>query len=100
MGNPPYQDKSESTRKPPIYNEFYDLAFELSSLVVYITPGRFLFDAGQTPQQWNEKMLSDIHFRVEEYFASSKDVFDSVDIKGKSKSGNSKEQCGNFRLFL
>lgn len=101
VGNPPYQDKSESTRKPPIYNEFYDLAFELSSLVVYITPGRFLFDAGQTPQQWNEKMLSDIHFRVEEYFASSKDVFDSVDIKGglAVTIRNSNEDYGDIGIF-
>lgn len=101
VGNPPYQDKSESTRKPPIYNEFYDLAFELSSLVVFITPGRFLFDAGQTPQQWNKKMLSDIHFRVEEYFSSSKDVFDSVDIKGgiAVTIRNLNEDYGDIGIF-
>lgn len=82
VGNPPYQEEGESTRKAPIYHFFYDNAFELSELVSLITPARFLFDAGQTPKSWNEKMLNDKHFKVVKYFSDSKSVFESVEIKG------------------
>ena len=47
-----------------------------------ISPARFLFDAGQTPKAWNEKMLNDKHFKVIKYFADSKDIFEGVEIKG------------------
>ena len=82
VGNPPYQEESDSTRKPPVYNYFYDIAFTISNLVSLITPARFLFNAGQTPKAWNEKMLSDSHFKVIKYFEDSKEVFPSVEIKG------------------
>ena len=82
VGNPPYQEEGESTRKAPIYHLFYDIAFKLSGIVSLITPGRFLFRAGQTPAEWNEKMLSDKHFKVIDYIQKSTDIFPSVDIKG------------------
>lgn len=82
VGNPPYQEEGISTRKAPIYHHFYDLAFELAPVVSIISPARFLFDAGQTPKEWNEKMLNDKHFHVKKYFPDSKDVFPTVDIKG------------------
>lgn len=82
VGNPPYQEETDATRKPPIYNYFYDMAFELASIATLVTPARFLFDAGQTSKEWNRKMLSDEHFKVIRYFENSKDVFDTVDIKG------------------
>ena len=82
VGNPPYQEENGNTRKPPIYHLFYDIAFRLAPIVTLITPARFLFGAGQTPQSWNKKMLSDRHFQVIKYFDTSKDVFDNVDIKG------------------
>ena len=82
VGNPPYQEETDATRKPPIYNYFYDMAFELAPIVTLVTPARFLFDAGQTPKEWNRKMLGDNHFKVIHYFENSKDVFDTVDIKG------------------
>ena len=82
VGNPPYQEETDATRKPPIYNYFYDMAFELAPIATLVTPARFLFDAGQTPKEWNRKMLSDNHFKVIHYFENSKDVFDTVDIKG------------------
>ena len=47
-----------------------------------ITPGRFLFRAGQTPKWWIDKVLSDNHFKVIRYLHSSTDVFPTVDIKG------------------
>ncbi|MCR5782021.1 MAG: Eco57I restriction-modification methylase domain-containing protein, partial [Clostridia bacterium] len=82
VGNPPYQEEGISTRKQPVYHYFYDTAFQLSPLVSLITPGRFLFDAGQTPKEWNAKMLNDKHFKVVKYFPNSTDVFSTVDIKG------------------
>lgn len=83
VGNPPYQlENAKNTRKSPIYNYFYDLAFSLSNIATLITPGRFLFRAGQTPKEWMERMLTDNHFKVVEYFPKTTDVFPSVDIKG------------------
>lgn len=59
IGNPPYQsDKDDNDRKPPIYDVFMDAAYQVSDRVELVTPARFLFDAGQTPKAWNEKMLS------------------------------------------
>ena len=83
VGNPPYQEETgNNSRKPPIYHLFYDIAFRLSKKATLITPARFLFNAGQTPKKWNEKMLSDEHVKVVKYFSDSKQVFESVDIKG------------------
>ena len=80
--NPPYQEEGENTRKAPIYHLFYDVAFKLAPIVTLITPGRFLFKAGQTPMEWMEKMLSDTHFKVIRYFQKSNIIFPNVDIKG------------------
>lgn len=101
VGNPPYQIEGESTRKTPIYNLFYDTAFELSPLVTFITPGRFLFKAGQTPMEWMEKMLSDTHFKVVDYFQKSSDVFPTVDIKGGVAIGlrNANKEFGAIGFF-
>ena len=82
VGNPPYQVEGASTRKAPVYHLFYDLAFALAPRVTLITPGRFLFRAGQTPAEWTERMLSDPHLCVARYWADSREVFPTVDIKG------------------
>ena len=84
IGNPPYQEETESdsTRMPPIYHHFMDQAYEIADSVELITPARFLFDAGYTPKAWNEKMLSDEHFKVQYYEADSSQVFRNTDIKG------------------
>ncbi|XJZ52759.1 Eco57I restriction-modification methylase domain-containing protein [Lactobacillus delbrueckii subsp. bulgaricus] len=84
IGNPPYQQegKGESTRSEPIYNSFMDLSYKLSDLVTLITPGRFLFNAGQTPKAWNKKMLSDPHVKVILYDQVSSNIFPRTDIKG------------------
>lgn len=55
---------------------------ELADLVTLITPGRFLYRAGSTPKSWNDKMLSDPHFKVIKYYGKSVDVFPNTDIKG------------------
>ena len=82
VGNPPYQEEGESTRKAPIYHLFYDIAFQLCERVTLITPARFLFKAGQTPKAWMDKILSDVHFKVVRYCQKSSEIFDNVDIKG------------------
>lgn len=84
IGNPPYQEETESdsTRKPPIYNAFMEEAFQRADIVELITPARFLFNAGYTPKAWNEKMLSDEHFKVIFYEPDSSKVFSNTDIKG------------------
>ena len=82
IGNPPYQQEGISTRKPPIYHLFYDVAFELSGRTTLITPARFLFRAGQTPKEWMEQMLADPHLSVVRFFQKSIECFPAVDIKG------------------
>ena len=84
VGNPPYQlvGPNAGNRDNPIYHYFMDLAFALSSRTTLITPGRFLFDAGQTPKVWNRKMLNDPHLRVVQYWQKSSEVFPNVEIKG------------------
>lgn len=83
IGNPPYQEDNEnSVRKAPVYNIFMDAAFEVGNIVELITPGRFLFDAGQTPKSWNEKMLNDEHFIVLEYESDASRIFAHTEIKG------------------
>jgi hypothetical protein len=59
-----------------------DLAHNLSERAALITPGRFLFNAGKTPKDWNEKMLTDEHFKVISYYSNSNDVFPGMDIMG------------------
>lgn len=84
IGNPPYQEETESdsTRKPPIYNNFMDETYEIADVVELITPARFLFNAGQTPKAWNQKMLDDTHFRVLYYEQDASKIFANTDIKG------------------
>ncbi len=83
IGNPPYQDTNTGENySAPIYNEFMDLAFNLSDLVTLITPARFLFNAGGTPKSWNNKILNDPHFKVVFYSAKSNTIFPRTDIKG------------------
>lgn len=82
VGNPPYQETLRGSSDTPIYNYFYDVAFTLSDLVSLITPARFLFNAGKTPKDWNQKILNDEHFKVVRYFQISGEVFPNTDIKG------------------
>ena len=86
IGNPPYQDEvkdsDNKTFMPPIYNLFMDEAFQIADKVELIHPARFLFNAGQTPKQWNEKMLSNPHFKVLHYEADGSKIFPHTEIKG------------------
>lgn len=84
VGNPPYQIMAtgDANGSDPIYHLFIDSACKLGEKVSFIHPARFLFNAGKTPKDWNEKMLNDEHYKVVQYWANSGDVFPTVDIKG------------------
>ena len=83
IGNPPYQQSVKgNTRDTPIYNYFIDAAQQVSDMVCLIHPARFLFNAGQTPKEWNKKMLSDPHLSVIYYEENSAKIFPNTDIKG------------------
>ena len=82
IGNPPYQEAMEGTSDSPIYHLFYDLSFKLADKVTLITPARFLFNAGKTPNSWNANMLSNVHLKVVKYWPKSNEVFPNTDIKG------------------
>jgi Eco57I restriction-modification methylase len=82
VGNPPYQETKEGTSDNPIYHLFMDIAFKISDKVTFITPARFLFNAGKTPKEWNTKILNDKHFKVIWYESNSSKIFPNVDIKG------------------
>lgn len=84
VGNPPYQleNTGDGNGKDPIYHLFIDMSRKISKIGTLIHPARFLFNAGKTPKQWNQKMLSDEHYKVVDYWANSADIFSNVDIKG------------------
>lgn len=83
IGNPPYQEeKGDNGRQPPIYDKFMDGTYQVSDKILLISPARFLFNAGQTPKEWNKKMLSDPHLKVLMYEQDSSKVFPNTDIKG------------------
>ena len=84
IGNPPYQEEtaSDSTRKPPIFNFFMDESYKCADKVELITPARFLFNAGYTPSQWNDRMLNDSHLKVQLYEPISGKIFQNTLIEG------------------
>ena len=84
IGNPPYHSDTKNTgdRPNPVYHTFMDSAYEVADVTELITPGRFLFNAGQTSKSWNEKMLNDTHLKVLTYESDATKVFPTTDIKG------------------
>ena len=83
VGNPPYQENIEGRgEQPPIYNYFLDDAVSISNIVCMIHPARFLFNAGKTSQEWNNKMLNNNHLKVLMYDHRSDGIFPNTDIKG------------------
>lgn len=84
IGNPPYQQESRGANESdtPLYNYFLEESYKIAEKVEMIHPARFLFNAGATPKEWNEKMLNDCHLKIEKYVAKSSDVFTNTDIKG------------------
>lgn len=84
VGNPPYQvtANGEANGSDPIYHLFIDAGRAAGARGTFIHPGRFLFKAGKTPKDWNEKILNDEHFKVVRYWSNSGSIFPTVDIKG------------------
>jgi hypothetical protein len=84
IGNPPYQTEAQGagTRDTPVYHRFMEAAYEVGKKAVLITPARFLFNAGFTPRDWNEKMLADPRLSVPYYVPNSDELFPGTDIKG------------------
>lgn len=85
IGNPPYQDETVGEQKtftPPIYNRFMDAAYQIADKVELIHPARFLFNAGNTPKDWNKKMLADPSLKVVHYEPNSRQIFSNAEIKG------------------
>ena len=84
IGNPPYQEESkgDSSSSTPIYHHFMEEAYKIAKRVSFITPARFLYNAGATPKAWNKKMLEDEHLKVEYYEQDSSKVFSNTAIIG------------------
>ncbi|MFA9486605.1 MULTISPECIES: Eco57I restriction-modification methylase domain-containing protein [unclassified Moraxella] len=83
VGNPPYQDETDNNnRDSPIYHYFYDLSEKCSNKYCLISPARFIFNAGQTPKEWNAQMLNDKSLKVLFFEQNSENVFANTDIKG------------------
>ena len=85
IGNPPYQDETVGEQKsfaPPVYDKFMDESYKIADIVEFITPARFLFNAGGTSKEWNQKMLNDEHLKILFHEQNSDKVFKGTDIKG------------------
>lgn len=81
IGNPPYQEETKDTSDNPIYHRFMDESYQVGENAEFITPARFLFNAGKTPKAWNRKMLDDPQLKVLFYDPNPK-FFQSVELKG------------------
>lgn len=103
IGNPPYQEDSRGDSKSyiPVYNQFMDEAFKVGTVTELITPARFLFNAGATPKEWNEKMLNDKHFKVLHFEIKGSNIFPVNDIKGgiAITCRNLKEEYAPIKTF-
>ena len=103
IGNPPYQvlNQGNGNGANPIYHKFLDMAMGLSNQGTLIHPARFLFNAGKTPKEWNDKILNNEHFKVVDYWANSTEVFPTVDVKGGIATSywNKKKFFGKIGFF-
>ena len=85
VGNPPYQVTGSGDNKTfaaSVYNLFMESSFKLADKVSLVTPARFLFNAGATPQDFRNRMLSDPHLKVVRYEVDGKALFPTSDIGG------------------
>ncbi|MBO7717479.1 MAG: Eco57I restriction-modification methylase domain-containing protein [Aeriscardovia sp.] len=82
IGNPPYQSNREKTSDESIYNYFMDAAYKVADKVELITPARFLSYAGDTPIEWDKKLLNDTHFKILKYYSKASTVFPGAKWQG------------------
>lgn len=57
-----------------------DLAYTISDKAVLITPARFLFNAGATPEDWNHKMINDNHLKIVYFENVSYNIFPNTNF--------------------
>jgi type II restriction enzyme len=76
-------------------------SYKIADVVEMIHPARFLFNAGSTPKQWNEKMLQDSHLKVKLFEQDSSKIFSGTDIKGgvAITYRDEKKEYGAIRIF-
>lgn len=83
VGNPPYQESTGTNFARPVYHHFIISAQKMNpNYVCMVHPARFLFNAGATPKDWNNKMLNDPHLSIAMFESESQKLFPGVDIKG------------------
>ena len=104
IGNPPYnmEASGDANGSDPIYHYIIDIAREIAPIGVTIQPGRFLFNAGKTPKDWNEKMLNDEHLKVAMFWTKSDEVFPLVSLMGGISiiNWNTYENYGKIGTFF
>lgn len=85
IGNPPYQEGDNSTKKgsaKPLYNMFMELAISLSpKYITLITPSVW-FLGGKGLDGFRSRMLGDKHFKIFNNYLTPNDVFTSVNLRG------------------
>ena len=85
VGNPPYQVAAQGNKvnySSPVYHFFLETSFKLADKASLLTPARFLFNAGDTPKDFNEKFLADKHIKIVKHFLDAKELFPNSEIKG------------------
>ena len=82
IGNPPYQKNIINTSDSSIYDKFLDIGYLLSPIGCFITPAKFLFNVGKTPEKWNERMLNDEHLRLIKLEMDSTKIFPDAKFEG------------------
>lgn len=86
VGNPPYQeisdDSGNETFAAPVYQLFLENTFKLKTKTSLIHPARFLFNAGATSKDFNQKFLNNPNIKIAYYTPRSWELFPNTDIKG------------------
>lgn len=86
VGNPPYQeisdDSGNETFAAPVYQLFLETTFKLKTKTSLIHPARFLFNAGATSKDFNQKILNNPNVKIAYYNPRSWELFPNTGIKG------------------
>ncbi len=102
VGNPPYQETTIDTSDNPIYHKFLNIGYAIAEKACFITPAKFLFNAGKTPKHWNRKMLNDEYVSTHYYQKDATKIFLGTDIKGGVvvTYRNKAIKCGAIKFFV